>query len=378
MRQGAMPRLETLPPAVVAAVLLAATAGCAADVPDPRQPQSWDAELLPFASSPAPLSTLVDIAIVSEEVVCTTNSYESQLHCVDRTDGAVTTFGREGEGPGEFDGLTGIERGPDGQVVAMDFGAARMTFFEPDGTLVSEVPLPPLFQPSELHGDRLFGFKLGMLDFSSLEDLPDYVPMAASANSGEILWQRTDMSEILDRECFTGAVGTMTPGGGLVFEVCGQDLAFLADGHAETATVVASPNYAETLPSDRDVSDHLETITGVGRHGGAISDSVIQVIVAEFREKPKDWILKPDPFAFDDQGRLWVATTHDREALSYFDVWTDTDNTGFVRVRDRLLGFDIFGSTLVTLVEREPVGLTGVGEWGIDWYDLGKVTMAGH
>ena len=68
-------------------------------------------ELLPFASSGAPLSASDDIAIVSGEIACVINSYETRIHCVDRSDGGVAVFGREGEGPGEFDGLTGIERG---------------------------------------------------------------------------------------------------------------------------------------------------------------------------------------------------------------------------------------------------------------------------
>ena len=73
---------------------------------------------------------------------------------------------------------------------------------------------------------------------------------------------------------------------------------------------------------------------------------------------------------------LGVATTRDHDAFSYFDIWTDTAYTGAVRVRDRLMGFDIFGSTLVTLVERTP-GADGIGERAIDWYDLGEVVNTG-
>ena len=362
-----MPRLVTSLSAAVAIFALATTAGCAPD----EAGVPGVIELLPFASSGAPLSAFFEIAIVSEEIACVINSYESRIHCVDRSDGGVAVFGREGEGPGEFDGLTGIERGPGGQVVAMDYGSARMTFFESDGTMVSEAPLPPRFQPSQLRGDRLFGFELGMPDFASGETQPTLVSMEADASSGEVLWERTDLADAVGRECFTGAVGASTPGGGLVFEVCGDELAFFADRDAPSATVVASPSHVETLPNDRDVSEQMELITGVGRYGG-MPDSAIQAIVAEFREKPKEWILKRAAFGFDHQNRLWVATTRDHDAFSYFDIWTDTVYAGAVRVRDRLMGFDIFGSTLVTLVERTP-GQDGIGERGIDWYDLGEV-----
>ncbi|MDE0132321.1 MAG: hypothetical protein OXQ32_08705 [bacterium] len=40
---------------------------------------------------------------------------------------------------------------------------------------------------------------------------------------------------------------------------------------------------------------------------------------------------------------------------------------GLVHVEGRLLGFDILGSTLVTLVEQS------LDKWALDWYDIGSV-----
>ena len=353
---------------LTAMLMLAATAGCAperADIPEAI-------ELQPFASSPAPLSNSVDIAVVSEEIVCTINTFESQIHCVDRSDGGVTAFGREGEGPGEFDGLSGIERGPDGQVVAVEFGSARLTFFRPDGTLLSEGPLPPLFQPRMLRGSRLLGFKLAALDPSAGPGMPDYLPMMADASSGEVLWQRTDLADIVGRECLNATVSTLTPGGGLVFRVCGHELAFFADRDAQSATVVTSPSHTEAFPNERDASDRVEALSGIGRRGGTLTNSAREAIAAEFRGRSKDWIFKPIAFGFDHQDRLWVATTRDRDAFSYFDIWIGTEYAGSARVQDRLLGFDILGSTLVALVERTP-GEDGIGARAIDWYDLSRV-----
>jgi len=62
-----------------------------------------------------------------------------------------------------------------------------MTFFELDGTVVSETPLPSLFQPSQLRDDRLFGVKVGLPDFASGETQPTFVPMVIDAGSGEVL-----------------------------------------------------------------------------------------------------------------------------------------------------------------------------------------------
>ncbi len=366
---GALPssagrnRIGKLLSAVVASFALTATTVCAQD--GANVPEAI--ALLPFDSSGAPFSTSDDIAIMTEEIACVINSFESRIYCVDRRDGGINVFGGEGEGPGEFVGLTAIERGRDGQVVAVDIGRERLTFFKPGGTLVSETRLPSRFQPRLLRGDRLFGFKFEMLNLGG-EILPGIVPMAADAYSGEILWERSDLADAVGRECFNGAVGASTPSGGLVFQVCGHELAFFAHRDAPTATVVASPNYIEALPNERDVSEHVELVSGIGlRRGSMMSASEIEAIAAEFREKPKEWILKPITFDFDDQNRLWAATTRDRDVFSYFDIWTGTAYAGAVRVRDRLMGFDIFGSTLVTLVERTP------GERAIDWYDLSKV-----
>lgn len=344
--------VSSLPTRLAAVLLLMATAGC---TPDGANVPGVTA-LLPFASSGAPYSESVDIAIVSEDIACVIDSFESRIHCVDRGDGGVTVFGREGRGPGEFAGGIGIERGRDGHVVAMDSREQRLTFFKPDSTLVSETRLPDDFHPRQLRGDRLFGFKLEILNFT-----PNYVPMAADAYSGEVLWERTDVANALERECLNAAVGASMPSGGLVFQVCGNELAFFAHRDAPTATVVASPSYVEALPNERDVSAHVDMISSLSRLPGGMSASEIEAVTAEFREKPKEWLLKPIAFAFDDQNRLWAATTRDRDAFSYFDIWSGTVYAGAVRVRDRLMGFDIFGLTLGSWWSEHPVSGRSTG-----------------
>lgn len=365
--------LMTFIPPLAAGLAVALVAGC---VPEPPVIPPPALGLVPFASGTAPLTNVLDIAIVSESVACTVNSFESQIQCANRHTGEVSVFGREGEGPGEFDAIVGIERAPGGRVAAMDPGTARMTVFETDGAVVSETDLPPIFRPFQLHDGQLFGYKLGQLDFSATEELPAFVPMAADANSGEVLWHRTDLAELLDRECFTGVAGALMPNGGLVFEVCGNDLAFLDGPDAQDATVLVSPRYVKIFPNDRDEHNYREGLTGTGRRGG-MSERDIEMRMAVFRDTPKEWILKPRPFRLDGRNRLWVATTLVHDAFSYFDIWTGTDYVGSVRVEDRLLAFDILGSTLVTLVERAD-DVEGINERGVDWYDIGKVDDDWH
>jgi hypothetical protein len=127
--------------------------------------------LSPFASHSAPISTTSHVAIISEEITCVSNPYEFRIRCVDRNSGNTTVIGGEGRGPGEFSALSGIERSSEGHVVAMDTRENRLTFFTPNGTLVSETRLPSGFSPTLLRGDRVFGFELVMPDFEK-EFLP--------------------------------------------------------------------------------------------------------------------------------------------------------------------------------------------------------------
>ncbi|MYJ20182.1 MAG: hypothetical protein F4100_05480, partial [Rhodothermaceae bacterium] len=81
-----------LPSPVIPVICLLAITGCASDGTDVPEIIA----LSPFASSGAPMSTANHIAILSEEIACVTDSYESRIHCVDRVEGDVTVFGGEG------------------------------------------------------------------------------------------------------------------------------------------------------------------------------------------------------------------------------------------------------------------------------------------
>ena len=45
-----------------------------------------------------------------------------------------------------------------------------------------------------------------------------------------------------------------------------------------------------------------------------------------------------------------------------------------LRIRDRLMGYDLMGSTLVALVERKP-GPDGIAQRATDWYDIGALEI---
>ena len=152
---------------------------------------------------------------------------------------------------------------------------------------------------------------------------------------------------------------------------CEGKLVFMDHRDAESARVVESPTYVEELPNERDVAAHL----GIYRRmadwtGMALPATEVRESEREFRETPKMWFLRGNALVFNGQDRLWVATNRDRDTFSYFDIWVGTGYDGTVQIRDRLMGFDLLGSTLVALVERKP-GPDGIAQRAIDWYDIG-------
>ena len=267
-------------------------------------------------------------------------------------------------------------RGPDGMLAVSELRSAQLTFFEPNGTLVSETRMPPNVFWTDLRADRVLGYRFAMLDRTRSEDQPDYVPVEADALSGEILWEREDLVDAVGRDCFDGRVGILHPEGGLVTTACEREMVFLDHKNATRATVVASPNYYEAFPNVRDVEAHVDGIARIG--GGRVSFSPAQreAYAAEYRERPLRWFLGgPLSLNFDGENRLWAANTRDRDAFSHLEVWIGTEYVATVRIRDRLIDYDILGLTLAALVERKP-DRDGIAQRAIDWYDIGEIELA--
>ena len=83
------------------------------------------------AESEVPLSRNTSIALADQNTACVIVSYEVQAHCVERAGIVVGRFGREGDGPGEFQSMIELVRGPGGVVGLRDSRLARLTVFRP-------------------------------------------------------------------------------------------------------------------------------------------------------------------------------------------------------------------------------------------------------
>ena len=349
----------------VAAISVLAVTACQNELADNAIP------LLPAATTPAPLSVSKSIALADEKTACVIDSYESRVICGRREGEEVVAFGREGDGPGEFRGLSLVARVSPGRVGVVDSRLDRLTIFNALATAYRRSALPPMFSADGIRQATVFGSEVDLAAYSSGDSILTRIYSEVDINSGGVTWTRGDVNTIVETECGGLDKGVPRPTTGYVFWACRRELVFLDDHDANTATVVTSPAYREELPSERDVEAFAE---GLARLGGRmpIARSAADPYVETFSEEPKRWFNVPDALVFDSKDQLWVATTLNNDTFSYFDIWIGAEYAGSVRVRDRAMGFDIFPNTLAVLVERQP-GRDGIALRGIDWYDIGDI-----
>ena len=332
-----------------------ASAACSATEAEPGNLTLFPAELI--ASVEVPLSVSVSVALVDSSTACVVDSYEVQVVCV-RSDGStVGAFGREGEGPGEFEGSLLLMRGPAGTLGAFD-SRRRLTVFEPDGTILRSAAVPFLFAPMAPLSQSVTGSYSVRVD----DRFRTFVT-ELDAESGEELWERALLhpSELgISMKCERGYnTGALGPAGRMAFATC-QSVLVLWDG--DDLVTFGDPTYTSELPSEMDVETYRER----WRLAFGVPPAESQVLT--YAESPKWVTVAGRSLIYDDWGRLWMAIQRDRHAFSYFSIFSDTTYVGSVRVRDRVEGYDLLGSTLAVLVERLPDDPAGIPGRGVDWY----------
>lgn len=304
---------------------------------------------------------------------------------MDRSGALVWEFGAEGEGPGEFRSITHLVRGTQGRLGIVDGRAGRFTVWGfGDGEPLSTVTLPPiLFRPlggftDVLHGtySRFSGELMGPAMRADPQAVVDAMVLGVvDIATGDIV--REDpiphpSTYGIPTECETGLnqgdLGTL---GNVAFGTCISELVFRDS--TGTLSVIQSPTYVPELPNDRDVQSYRDFLRSIG------GENMPEGVLRQFRETPKEYLIAGRSLVYDGLNRLWVATQRDRDRFSYLDVYDGQHLAGTVRIRHRILGFDILGTTLVALVERpiDPGAGEIVPERGVDWYDVGSVFLPG-
>ena len=338
-----------------------------------------------MATADVPLSESDQVALLADErVACVVDSYETRVRCVDAEGAVVGVFGRVGEGPGEFGGSDNgatldLVRGEEGTIGVYDGRLLRFTVFEPSGTYVSDVPVP------FLRPFRSFGTVLAGVVWRGY--FPDSLMTRYDVNiaTGEVVREEASPSGRWGVACGEGEVidGIPDRASGWVFVACGDRLIFAGDNG--DATVVPVPTY---LPDESDVARLEERLSAVqgslhpeeaARAVQGSSEGTYRSFVDEslerYRAKPKPYSLGEEHRLLDAANRYWIATQRDTHEWSYLDVYESAEYIGSVKVRDRLRAFDLLGSTLVVLVERQagPDDADGVPDRALDWYDIGEL-----
>ena len=357
------------------AVLLAVAGACTQD--DTAGEAILTPELIGTAALPLSESRLVAL-LADERVACVFDSYETRVRCVDMEGTVVAVFGREGEGPGEFDDdIPELARGEDGTVGVHDSGLGRFTVFEPSGAYLSDIPAAfDYFQPLRSFGTVLSGVSLdimAMLDGGNSGSLMTRYDVNVA--TGEVLREEDSPAGPWDVPCGEVIFGLPDRADGWGFLACEGHLIFVGD--TGDATVVRAPTYFAELPDDRDVARHEEFLMAFNRSNDRPANEGVDENLENYRATPKKYFLGTDQLLIDAANRYWIATQRDTHEWSYLDVYENAGYVGSVRVRDRLRGFDLHGSTLVVLVERQvgPDDADGIPDRELDWYDIGDLGL---
>lgn len=346
-------------------VLLLALAACdgtgEAAAEDGGLTPTVTAERIPYSRTPF-------VRLVGADRACVIDSYEDRIECGGRSWEDVTHIGTEGEGPGEYDVLQGIAGAGRDRLALVDFGNLRVTFASLDGETLRTVPFegepwlvrspadtvvrvtvspPGQWVPSQQRLRRVV--RIGRITPGT--DSPEWLEFPVA-----------DSTLVADQPLVAGA---FSPLHGYVFTVPPYRLARFSP-RGEFLGAVTPDHYEPELPSERDVRSRVSDLTAL--FGRRPSESSMEA----YRNRPKRGVLGIQHLAFDTDGLLWVATTRDRDRWSQLDVFAagGARFLGSVRVRNRMLAFDVRDHTLVVLAESE--ARDGVPRLALDWYDVSR------
>lgn len=325
-----------------------------------------------------PFSTARTIALLANgRTACVVDSYDYRVRCVDPDGSVVGVFGREGEGPGEFEFPSDLSRGESGSVGVFDMGLGRFTIFEPDGTQVlATVRLPGSgdLDPTGAFGESVLGIETNRE--------PDAYVAGAARSGFQTLYEFDIASGMVLRkeelppvpvqvDCGRIMYGRPNPRGGWVFLACEGHVVFLAEDG--TTTLTQAPTYRKELPTELDVAEYVAERQRFAEMGLPMSQERLD----EYGKTPKRYQLAPNKHGFDADGRWWIATLRDHREFSYLDVFCDGRYVGTVQVRGRLWGFDILESRLAVVVDRlagSDDETSAISNRRVNWYDIGGLT----
>lgn len=346
--------------------MVIAIAGCGGAGPGAPL-EGTEGVVLDAVSEPVPFTVTYVLSLVADDRVCMVVSYEKQVNCGGRAWDDVLRFGREGEGPGEYRAIVGLVPMPDDRLGVIDVTLERLTIVDPAGEVERTVPFearPHLIRPAS---DSLFavttlGFESWMPDRQEARrrTRTDWV----APGDGIVRTQTLVLPDTAATHTAPLFGGAWSPEHGFAFVRPPYEIVrFTPEG--DYIGLFTPSHYEPELPNRRDIEDRAAALRFV--FGRTPSSAELRGYAAD----PKHGTLGSMALTFTDDGLLWIAATRDRDRWSYIDVYSGgTRYVGSVRIRDRMLAFDVRNGTLAVLVERSAIGADGVRPYAIDWYDV--------
>jgi len=155
-----------------------------------------------------------------------------------------------------------------------------------------------------------------------------------------------------------------------VFPVCDGHLVVFTDRDDPQGVLLRADDHVPRLPDRWEVEAYRRSRRDAARSGRFVPPQSVQ----EYARTPKPYLRT---LRFDEQERIWVLTNRNDAGFSYLDVFYPAGFAGTVRVAGRAAAFDVLGSTLAVLADRQVASddADGIPEREIDWYDVGHLEV---
>lgn len=336
---------------------------------------SGQADLATFHPQPwssvdgVPVSTQSEVVVLPGGTACIPDTYLHQIHCYSVARNRWTSFGREGSGPGELRSPGPLVRweGSDSILGVVDLRLGRLSAFTTSGRYLRSVPTPRIFWPiSGVRDGRVTGLALGSVPRGEGSRVLRIAEVDGSDGSvRDVLIQPPVDSGAPSRP--TLARGVLLSSGEFVLHFNGHEFHRYAPGGQASGTFsYPAELMAPLYPSELDMEQYASDLRRLQRTEASGAQLEARA------NRPLTPVLTATNPAEGPASTVWVASSRGRVEHSYIDVFRDSGYLGAVVIRNRLLDFDVFGDTLVALVER-PRDDEGLRTRAFDWYDIGTI-----
>jgi hypothetical protein len=303
---------------------------------------------------PTQFAEIADVAVTPGGTVYVADRDDPRIRVFSSSGRSVRSFGRRGEGPGEFTGIEKIFPASDGSLAVVDMRLFRLTRVDTTGRYLSSVPIKNFpFDAAAAPGTTavflLFSrFLPGTSFILRAEPMVDTLV-------GVIGPMRDFPRAEAPGEIHSLAVG---PDGSIAVGDGGSEyrIRIFRDGRWRDFT----RNIPRKLRTPAEMSDMRSRVLGDGRkarvEGGQPSGEIA-------REKPHfEWM----GFRYDSGGRLWVKTGRGDVSRTVFDVFASSGAyLGEVPVPGRVSSFALTGTWLATAGENSD-GVPQVTLWTVN------------